>query len=167
MQNETALSAVGHAIQLSLAPVFLLTAIGAFLGVLTNRLARVIDRARLFEERYAHCEPGEIPHIREILATLSRRSKLISHAITLCTITALFICGVVAALFLGAFLHFGVATAVAILFVAATISLIAGLLFFLREIFVATAALRIGLPVTPRRGHPPASAEKQHQPGFD
>jgi F0F1-type ATP synthase assembly protein I len=146
MQTETALSAVGHAIQLSLAPVFLLTAIGAFLGVLTNRLGRVIDGARAFEARLSGATPDETAHLHSQLATLSRRAKLINKAITLCTITALFICGVVAALFLGAFLHFGVATSVAVLFVAATISLIAGLLYFLREIFIATAALRIGVP---------------------
>jgi hypothetical protein len=146
MQTETALSAVGHAIQLSLAPVFLLTAIGAFLGVLTNRLGRVIDSARASEARLGGATPDETAHLRSTLATLSRRAKLINKAITLCTVTALFICGVIAALFLGAFLPFGVATAVAVLFVAATISLIAGLLYFLREIFIATAALRIGVP---------------------
>jgi hypothetical protein len=44
-------SAVTHGIQLSLAPVFLLTAVAAMIGAVTGRLARIIDRARALEER--------------------------------------------------------------------------------------------------------------------
>jgi hypothetical protein len=46
VDEETAIVAVGRAIQLSVAPVFLLSGIGAMLAVMTNRLARVVDRAR-------------------------------------------------------------------------------------------------------------------------
>ena len=38
---------VVHVIQLAVAPVFLLSGVGVILTVLTNRLARIIDRARL------------------------------------------------------------------------------------------------------------------------
>lgn len=151
MQTESALTSVGHAIQLSVAPVFLLTAIGAFLGVLTNRLARVIDRARAAEARLDTATPDELTALTALLVTLARRARLINWAITLCTITALFVCSVVAALFVGAFLRFGVATAVAALFVAAMVTLISGLICFLREIFVATSSLRIGAPTAGRR----------------
>ena len=44
-------SAATHGIQLSLAPVFLLTAVAAMIGAVTGRLARIIDRARTLEER--------------------------------------------------------------------------------------------------------------------
>ena len=43
--------AVAHAIQLAVAPVFLLTGIAAILSVMTNRLGRIIDRARVLEEK--------------------------------------------------------------------------------------------------------------------
>jgi hypothetical protein len=43
--------AVAHAIQLAVAPVFLLSGIGAILAVMTNRLGRIIDRARVLEVR--------------------------------------------------------------------------------------------------------------------
>jgi len=145
MQDASDLAAVGHAIQLSVAPVFLLTAIGALLGVLTGRLARVIDLARSMEARVVAGRPATQDALHASLATLARRSRLINRAITLCTMTALFVCCVIAALFLGAFLRFPVAAAVAVLFVAAMLTLIAGLLIFLREIFVATATLRIGV----------------------
>jgi len=44
--------AISHAIQLAIAPVFLLTGIAGLLGVMANRLARVIDRARMFEDHW-------------------------------------------------------------------------------------------------------------------
>jgi hypothetical protein len=141
--TETALAAVGHAIQLSVAPVFLLTAIGAMLGVLTNRLARVVDRARQFQAALASSRDTEAERLRAVLVTLARRAKLISRAITLFTITALFVCGVVVALFVGAFFGLQSAVPVALLFTAAMITFILALLFFLREIFIATASLMI------------------------
>jgi hypothetical protein len=141
--TETALAAVGHAIQLSVAPVFLLTAIGAMLGVLTNRLARVVDRARQFQAALASSRDTEAERLRAVLITLARRAKLISRAITLFTITALFVCGVVVALFVGAFFGLQSAVPVALLFTAAMITFILALLFFLREIFIATASLMI------------------------
>ena len=42
---------IGHIIQLSIAPVFLLTGVGTNMLVLTNRLARIIDRTRALEEK--------------------------------------------------------------------------------------------------------------------
>jgi hypothetical protein len=141
--TETALAAVGHAIQLSVAPVFLLTAIGAMLGVLTNRLARVVDRARQFQAALSSSQGAEAERLRAVLVTLARRAKLISRAITLFTITALFVCGVVVALFVGAFFGLQSAVPVALLFTAAMITFILALLFFLREIFIATASLMI------------------------
>ena len=42
---------VSHGIQLAVAPVFLLTAVSGMIGAVAGRLARIIDRARLLEER--------------------------------------------------------------------------------------------------------------------
>jgi hypothetical protein len=143
MEPGTGIATVGHAIQLSVAPVFLLSGIGAMLAVMTNRLARVVDRARSAEARLEQAGT-DLGHLHLQLATYSRRAKLINRAITLCTVTALLICAVVATLFMGAFLEFDASLTVAILFVTAMSSLFIGLLFFLREIFIATASLRIG-----------------------
>jgi hypothetical protein len=161
MPQETPLAAVGHAIQLSVAPVFLLTAIGTLLNVLANRLARVIDRARAAEGRVAATRPEEQQELHALLATLARRARLINRAITLITITALFVCVVVAALFIGALSPFPVASLVAVLFVSAMLTMVAGLLSFLREIFVATASLRIG--VLPH-GATNTSSRSSHSP---
>ena len=136
--------AVAHAIELAVAPVFLLSGIGAILAVMTNRLGRIIDRARVLEDRLDNASPELHPTLRTDLTTLSRRAKLISCAITLCTATALLVCTVIAVLFLSAFLRFDLSIPVALLFIAAMFAFFFGLLWFLREIYVATVNLRIG-----------------------
>jgi len=136
--------AVAHAIELAVAPVFLLSGIGAILAVMTNRLGRIIDRARVLEDRLDNASPELHPTLRTDLTTLSRRAKLISRAITLCTATALLVCTVIAVLFLSAFLRFDASIPVALLFIAAMFAFFLGLLWFLREIYVATVNLRIG-----------------------
>jgi len=144
VQQDSGITAVAHAIQLSVAPVFLLSGIGAMLAVMTNRLSRVIDRARVLEGQL----PGsadEAAALHRQLATLSRRAKLISASIALCTTTALLVCAVIATGFLSAvLLGFDASVSVAILFIAAMVTFFSGLVLFLREIFVATANLRIG-----------------------
>jgi hypothetical protein len=136
--------AVAHAIQLAVAPVFLLSGIGAILAVMTNRLGRIIDRARVLEDKLDAGSPKLLATLRADLPILSRRAKLISRAITLCTTTALLVCTVIAVLFLSAFLRFDATIPVALLFVAAMSTFFLGLLWFLREIYVATVSLRIG-----------------------
>ena len=146
MQSESAVTMVGHAIQLSVAPVFLLSGIGAMLAVMTQRLARVVDRARGYEARLPGALGEESASLHRSLATLSLRAKLINRAITFCTATALLVCLVVVTLFMGEFLKFTTAVVVAIFFVGAMSAFFVGLVCFLREIFIATKALRIGPP---------------------
>jgi len=143
MPGDFGVAAVAHVISLAVAPVFLLSGIGAMLAVMTQRLARVIDRARKLEARLEQ-HPQEEETLHQQFRTLSRRAKLVGRAITLCTITALLVCAVIAILFLGATMGFDASFPVAILFVVAMLSFFIGLLIFLREIMVATANLRIG-----------------------
>jgi hypothetical protein len=85
-----------------------------------------------------------LARLRADLAILSRRAKLISRAITLCTTTALLVCTVIAVLFLSAFLRFDATIPVALLFITAMSTFFLGLVWFLREIYLATVTLRIG-----------------------
>lgn len=142
MLQETAIANVAHVIQLAVAPVFLLTGIGAMLGVMTNRLARIVDRARVVEGEL-NASPGDAACSSE-LDRLSRRARLISVSISLCTLTALLVSSVIAILFLGAFATFDASILVSALFVAAMLAFIVALLFFLREIFLAIGALSFG-----------------------
>ncbi|HET9467418.1 MAG TPA: DUF2721 domain-containing protein [Vicinamibacterales bacterium] len=148
--GEIQVSPVAYVIQLAVAPVFLLSGIGAILAVMTSRLGRIIDRARVLEDRLANATADETPAIERDLGTLTHRARLIGPAITLCTVTALLVCTVIAILFSSAFFHFDAAVPVALLFIAAMLAFFLGLLWFLREIYVATSNLRIAS----RRVHP-------------
>ena len=144
MQPDASITNIGHVIQLSVAPVFLLSGIGAMLAVMTNRLSRVVDRARTIELQLAGATLERKQSLQESLKTFSRRAKLINLAVTFCTVTALLVCALVAILFLGAFVGFDVSIPIAALFVGAMSTVFIGLLYFLREIFIATSSLRIG-----------------------
>jgi MFS family permease len=144
MHHDSAITGIAQMIQLAVAPVFLLSGIAAMLAVMTNRLARIVDRARTLEVEHIGATPVLRAWIARELAPLSRRARLIGFAITLCTITALLVCAVIATLFLGAFLEFDPYVPVAVTFIAAMLAFFGGLLAFLREVLVATARLRIG-----------------------
>lgn len=134
---------IGQIIQLAIAPVFLLTGVGTNLTVLTNRLARIIDRSRVIEDVIStKGVSGLTPHMKIELDELYQRSHLINRAITLSSACALLVCLVIAALFLGDALDLHLDKTIAALFVAAVFALIGSFIYFLREIFVATKTLK-------------------------
>ncbi len=144
IQAESQVTAIAHVIQLAVAPVFLLTGVGAILAVLAQRLARIIDRARVLEERLpVSAGDARAGHVSE-LGLLSRRATLMHRAIGLCTTCALLVCTVIATLFLGAFLKTDVSLIIGLMFVAAMLALFAGLVSFLAEIRLAMTGMRIG-----------------------
>jgi hypothetical protein len=144
--TDTGVQGVGDVIRLAVAPVFLLSGVGIMLTVFTNRLARAVDRARDHERsvrQEAVAERREELHGQ--LDTLAHRARLLGYAIALCTVTALLVSFVIVVLFLGESFGFRVAWLVDALFIAAMLAFIGAILCFLREVFVATRALRIGL----------------------
>ncbi len=145
MQTETGVAAIAHVIQLSVAPVFLFGGVSAMLGVLSNRLARIIDRARLLEGRLENAAAERQQSLHNELRVLARRAGLVNRAITMCTICALMLCGVVISLFIGAFFGVDVSNFIGVVFIAGLTSLAFGLLIFLHEINLATRNLRIGV----------------------
>ncbi len=141
MITELPVTTIAHAIQLAVAPVFLLTGVASILSVLTNRLGRIIDRSRFLE---GNSLPIDETHkaIQVELKSLKQRARLIHLAIGLCTTCLLLICSVVAVLFLGSFITLNMAVVIALLFVAAMLCLIAALLNFIGEIYLATVHVR-------------------------
>jgi hypothetical protein len=142
--TEPQVQGIAHVIQLAVAPVFLLSGVGVTLTVLTNRLARIVDRARVLEARPDHPEPDHQARLHADLKALAQRAKLVNGALTLCTSCALLICLVIVALFASPVLVLDLSGLIALLFVAAMAAYIGALLCFLREIFISTASLRIG-----------------------
>jgi hypothetical protein len=142
---------VAHLIQVALTPIFLISAIGVTLNVLTSRLARIVDRARLMESQLIH--PDYRPDGRDLhtaLGVLARRARYINAAITLITISALFIALVVVMLFVNAFAHWELSAFIAILFILSMLALAGALTAFLIEVRIATKTLRIGIEAASR-----------------
>ena len=126
---------ITHAIQQAVAPVFLLAGIGGILNVLTNRLARIIDRSRNLHHRLETVSEERSMVIRDELSMLTRRARVVHRAIGFSTASALLVCVVIALLFL---------SAVAALFVLAMCFLIVALSGFLREVQLATRIMLNG-----------------------
>jgi uncharacterized protein DUF2721 len=136
---------IAHLVQSSVAPVFLLSGVAATLGVLTNRLSRIVDRARELEQRL-EAHPGSAKHLHADIGVLARRARFINVAISLCAIAALLVALVVVTLFANAYLGSELGPAIAALFVGAMVCLSAAFIAFFIEVRLATAALRIGQP---------------------
>ena len=136
---------IAHLVQSSVAPVFLLSGVAATLGVLTNRLGRIVDRARTLEERFDE-HPGSARQLHDDLRVLARRAGYINAAISLCAIAAFLVALVVVTLFANAFLGSELGIVIALLFVGAMVCLSAAFITFFIEVRLAMRELRIGLP---------------------
>ena len=140
-------SDVAHAIQLALAPVFLLTGIAGLLNVVAGRLARIIDRGRSLTEQELPQHLENPDALNKELNRLERRRHYASLAITACTFSALLVCMVVAVIFLQVMLQVEFKWVISFLFTASTLTLIVGLAYFLREVHLATRTVRIQIVV--------------------
>jgi len=142
--QTSGIAGVAHSIQLAVAPVFLLSGVGVTLTVLTNRLARIIDRARSLEGALATASDAMAATLHAELGVLSRRARLVQRAITLSTACALLICLVIVALFAGVALERDLSWLIVVLFITGLCGFIGALVAFLLEIRLATASLRFG-----------------------
>ncbi len=140
------IATVANVIDLAVAPVFLLAGISGLLVVLTNRLGRTIDRSRSLQATESEFMPEQHRQaIQREMSALLRRVQLSHVAIGMSTLSAILVCLVIVALFLGSLLQLNVAFIVASLFIVCM--LILGLAFsaFLLEVLVSTRTLRASL----------------------
>jgi hypothetical protein len=133
---------VAHVIQLAIAPVFLLTAVGTLLNVLASRLGRAVDRRTVLLARQPDLGGATLEMAHAELAYLERRVRLIYSAIALAVLCALLICLLIAGAFLDALVRFDLANIVAVFFMLAMLALIGSLALFLREIFLGVNTVR-------------------------
>jgi len=163
MPLGTGIENIADAIRLAIAPVFLLTGLAGLLNVMATRLARVIDRARSLEASWSGLDTDARSRARLEMHNLERRRRVCSWSINFSTMAALLVCLVIVTLFMEQFLEAdlwwltgslfvdlflprSLKWLVAGLFIAAMVVLIAGLVTFLREVYLATHTLRIGPP---------------------
>jgi hypothetical protein len=133
---------ITRAIQLAVAPVFLLTAIGTLINALMGRLGRAVDRRRKLEELLGAFEGETRSSMDRELGVLARRIKLVLWAMAFAVFSALLVCVLIGTAFLGAFVSLDLSRPVAALFVMAIVALTACLLAFLREVYLAGMADR-------------------------
>lgn len=137
---------IAHVIEISVAPVFLLAGISGLLMVLTNRLARTIDRSRSLQVvDNGLLSPGQRVTIEAEMASLLKRGRFINVSISLATCSALLVCLVIIMLFLGSLVSFNVAQVVASLFIVCMVVLSLAFCCFLAEVIVAARRLRASL----------------------
>ena len=142
MAAETHIPEIAGVIQLAIAPVFMLTAVGTVIGALNVRLGRAVDRRNELEQRLPSMSQAEVPSANEELATIARRIRFVYLSIVFAVISALFIALLIAGAFIGAFVRTDLSFTIAGMFVCAMLALIVCLLLFLREIFLAVSTPR-------------------------
>ena len=140
---DLSVNTVAEIVRLALAPVFLLSGIGAFLNVLASRLSRIVDRSRQIEPRLLASRGAEHDRWIADLKVLDRRMSLISWATGLSVTSAVLTCLVVVLLFAANLVRTRLGTEIAWLFMASMLTIGAAFAVFLVETPVAARAVRI------------------------
>ena len=144
------LATVTHGIQLAVAPVFLLTAVAAMIGTVAGRLARIIDRARILEQKIdaAPASDTMLPAFAE-LKRLQQRGRLANVSIGLLTFCAILIGLTIVALFIGETTEIQIFRLATVSFLAGVVCFLLALLGFLTETLLATRVLKFRRAKTP------------------
>jgi hypothetical protein len=140
---DLSVTTVAEIVRLALAPVFLLSGIGAFLNVLASRLSRIVDRSREIEPRLLASRGGEHDRWIADLKVLDRRMSLISWATGFSVTSAVLTCLVVVLLFAANLIRTRMGDAIALLFMASMLTIGAGFAIFLIETTIAARAVRV------------------------
>jgi hypothetical protein len=121
---------VQQVVQLSLAPAFLLSGIGAIMNVIMSRMIWIAKRVETIEDKME--DDRTLKQVRE-LGWLMRRRKLMQGAIMFSTAAAVIISAVIMLLFISAYITAQIGTLIAFLWVLTMALLVTGLAFFLLE----------------------------------
>jgi hypothetical protein len=141
--NDLSVNTVADIVRLALAPVFLLSGIGAFLNVLASRLSRIVDRSRDIEPMLHSSRGAEHDRWISDLKILDRRMSLINWATGLSVTSAILTCLVVILLFAANLIRTRLGTEIAWLFIASMLTIGAGFAAFLVETTIAARAVRV------------------------
>lgn len=134
---------IAHTIQLALAPVFVLVAIGNIMNILSTRLGRIVDRARHLQQRHSETFGSEHDMVVSEIRLCDERIDLITKAIRNLVVSGLAIGTTVGILFVEEMAGYPLEWVAAVFFLIALALLMWALLLFLHETRVAAAALRI------------------------
>lgn len=139
---DSDINTVTHGIQLAVAPVFLLTAVSGLIAAVAGRLARIIDRARILDDRLmSNNFPGPVAKLNNELKSLKKRATLVNGSIALLTFCAILIGITIVVLFLGETTALQMLRLASICFLAGLTCFLLALLSFLAETLLATQVL--------------------------
>jgi hypothetical protein len=144
---------ISHAIQLAVAPVFMLTAIAGLIGALATRLGRIIDRARSLEERVHEGRLGDQPAVEATYLELRRlkvRGRVVNASVGLLALAAMMIGATVLSLFLGETTTSRVSPLVSVTFLSGVVCFVLALVGFLLETLLAGYTLQFRDQPPPR-----------------
>jgi hypothetical protein len=130
-------------LQIAVGPVILISGVGLLLLSMTNRLGRVIDRARILHRELRTEVQVDRDRIRAQLQILHRRATLIRRAIILASVSALLAAFLIISLFLAALLHLDAAWLILLLFIGCLVALIWSLIVSIRDINQSLLALKL------------------------
>ena len=134
---------IAQTIQLALAPVFVLVAIGNIMNILTTRLARMVDRSRHLQMLLPGTEGSEHDVVVVEMRIIDQRIAHVGRALLCLVISGLAIGTTVAVLFLSERVATDLRVVTALTFVAAIALLMAALVMLLLETRLAARALRL------------------------
>ena len=141
-----AIETIAQVIQLAVAPVFLLAGIAGMLNVLSIRLGRVVDRARIVEGRLvSEQHEAHVVRLQSEVEALWKRIRLVNWSLRMFVCAALLVCLVIVTLFFGELQSYDLSIPIATLFISTMLFMIAGLLLFLFEVSVSTQRIREGI----------------------
>ena len=130
-------------LQISISPVILISGIGLLLLSMTNRLGRVIDRARQIAVARRQAESDSEKRIEEQFQMLIRRATLLRRSIILAVVSVLVAALLIITLFVTALSRSDIGWPVVVLFTFAMITLIASLVIFIQDLNLSLEALKL------------------------
>lgn len=137
------LEAVIRVVQTALTPAFLLVAVGSLLNVLTGRLSRIVDRSRDLEDRHAQASGQQLVRLVLELRLLEKRMRIVGRSILLAVLAAVCVCVMIGLLFLMGLTDYSAAEMIVAVFLVALVLLSGSLASFVREVSIATHAIKI------------------------
>jgi len=132
-------------LQLAIGPVVLISGVGLLLLSMTNRLGRVIDRTRSLKHDYEQADSHHKVSLLEQIKIVRYRSHLIRTAILFAAISILCVTALIFVIFMFAMLNINAALPIVVLFSGSMLALIISLVYFLRDMYKALAAVEIDI----------------------
>ena len=139
--EQLSIQSIGQVIQFAIGPVVLISGVGLIILSLTNRLGRIVDRARLLVAEAKHADPMRLAQVHSQLLVLRERAHLTRLAVTLAATSVLLVGVLITTLFLAPFVRVGLVRAAILIFIACMGCLIGAMVAFLREVYMSLHAL--------------------------